>query len=280
MMAPLATLNDLKRRRPEWGPWLAVVEEVVREVGKAHWDVAVPSRVHAHGARVPLLAGSSFSIEPTAVKRLLKQLIGIAARGNTPKLASLAAAARLDLDVTTLFNASVWQDTNVVANAAAVTRTDPEAFQAVLALLAVPFLQACNRRWTHAIPESWVEGFCPVCGAWPAFAEVRGIERRRYLRCGRCGGEWHANALSCPYCATRNHDDLVALVPGSASAAHGAIDACTRCLGYIKTLTTLQGCAPAAVMLKDLATVALDVAALEQGYVRPQGSGYRSVVLS
>ena len=49
----------------------------------------------------------------------------------------------------------------------------------------------CWRRWAAAVPEGWVEPFCPICGAWPALAEVRGIERSRYFRCLRCGAGWH-----------------------------------------------------------------------------------------
>ena len=52
------------------------------------------------------------------------------------------------------------------------------------------------------------------------------------------------------------------------------MDACKRCLGYVKTFTTLQGSPPAKVILDDLASVELDVAAAEQGYKRPQGAGY------
>jgi FdhE protein len=119
----------------------------------------------------------------------------------------------------------------------------------------------------------WVEGYCPVCGSWPAFAEVRGIERNRYFRCGRCGGAWHARALHCPYCSTSEHGELVALVPEN-GGSNAVIDACRRCLGYVKTFTRLQGCAPGQVMLDDLASVDLDIAVLEQGYTRPSGAGY------
>ena len=44
-------------------------------------------------------------------------------------------------------------------------------------------------------------------------------------------------------------------------------------LRYVKTLTRLQGCPPDAVMIEDLGTVDLDVAALECGYTRPSGAG-------
>ena len=55
---------------------------------------------------------------------------------------------------------------------------------------------------------------------------------------------------------------------------NGVIEGCRSCLAYVKTFTRLQGCPPGAVMLEDLASVALDIAALEQGYVRPRGAGY------
>jgi hypothetical protein len=47
-----------------------------------------------------------------------------------------------------------------------------------------------------------------------------------------------------------------------------------RCLGYIKTVTTLQGSPPAKVIVDDLASVDLDIAALEQGCSPPEGAGY------
>jgi len=71
-----------------------------------------------------------------------------------------------------------------------------------------------------------------------------------------------------------DHRELASLVPGK-SGASGVIDACKRCLGYVKTFTTLQGTPPAKILLDDLATVDFDVAALEQGYRRPKGPGHR-----
>lgn len=70
-----------------------------------------------------------------------------------------------------------------------------------------------------------------------------------------------------------DHEQLVSLVPEKSGAGR-MIEACKRCLGYVKTFTTLEGSAPAKVILDDLASVDLDVAAVEQGYKRPQGTGY------
>ena len=101
---------------------------------------------------------------------------------------------------------------------------------------------------------------------------MRGIERSRHLRCGRCGGAWHSQILHCAYCANTNHDELATLSPENPGTT-GSVDACKRCRGYVKLFTRLQGCPPAQVILEDLASVDLDVAALEQGYTRRAGAG-------
>jgi len=272
MTAPDAALNGLRRERPEWEPWLVVVDEILREAGSPAWEAAVPAAAQAQRTAVPLLAGSKLILEVGLVRRLFERLIRTASRVGTPKMSSLKAALHADLEWAPLFTASLSQDSDRINEIAAVSGADAEALHAVIALLPVPFLHACNRRWASSISASWVEGYCPVCGSLPAFAEVRGIERNRYFRCGRCGGEWHARALYCPYCAMSDHDELVALVPEKAGS-NAVIEACQRCLGYVKTFTRLQGCSPGAVMLEDLASVDLDVAAIEHGFARPPGPG-------
>jgi FdhE protein len=272
MSAQDAALNSLRRERPEWEPWLVVVDEILREAGSPAWEAAVPVAAQPQRTAVPLLAGATLALDAALVRRLFERLIRTASRAGTPKMSSLKAALRADPEWAPLFTASLCQDSGRIEEIAAFSGADAEALHAVIALLPVPFLHACNRRWAPSISASWVEGYCPVCGSLPAFAEVRGIERNRYFRCGRCGGEWHARALVCPYCAMSDHDELVALVPEKAGS-NAVIDACRRCLGYVKTFTRLQGCPPGAVMLEDLASVDLDVAAIGHGFARPPGPG-------
>lgn len=266
-------LEGIKRQHPEWEPWLAVIQELLRETQDAKWDAFVPDRTSAQQVKVPLLAEVAVALDMRSVLRLLDQLIRTAYRSGTAKMATLKPVLHAELDVVGLFRASLCQEGDELRKNAAGLGVEPEAFEAVTALIAVPFLQACNRRWSSAKRIDWMEGYCPVCGAWPAFAEVRGIERSRYFRCGRCGGEWQAHCLFCPYCGMTDHNELASLVPEK-GGANSVIEACKRCLGYVKTFTKLQGSPAAKVMLDDLASVDLDVAAFEQGYRRPQGTGY------
>jgi FdhE protein len=264
---------DLGRQYPEWQPWLTVIEEVLREAKDSQWEASVAQPPESKESKVPLLAGATLSMDISAVARWSERLIRVAYRSGAPKMSTLDGLEHERLNTADLFEASLRQNGKWLREAALEVDVDAEALQAVALLVAVPFLQACNRRWASSITESWTEGYCPVCGAWPAFAEVRGIERRRYLRCGRCGGGWQAQCLTCPYCGMTDHEELVSLVPEK-SGSNAAIDACKRCLGYVKAFTTLQGSPPANVMVDDLASVDLDIAALGQGYRRPEGVGY------
>jgi FdhE protein len=275
MMRIDSGLEDLKRKHPEWEPWLAVLQVILGEIGDSKWDASVPVEVQSQQGtgKVPLLAGAALSLDPNSVGRMFDQLIRIASRSGTAKMATLQAIAYVKLDVLAIFRASLNHDGEAMKELASSVAADPEAFRAVGALVSIPFLQACNRALARSIAVSWTQGYCPLCGAWPAFAEVRGIERSRYFRCGRCGAEWQAHCLFCPYCSMTDHKELASLVPEQ-NGAKSVIDACNRCLGYVKAFTKLQGSPPAKVMLDDLASVDLDIAAVEQGYRRPEGLGY------
>jgi FdhE protein len=273
MIATDKSLEVLKHRHPEWRPWLAVIEEVISEAADLKWDCAVPSLSEAQPDKEPMLTGATLVLADGPVQRFLERLLRTACHGGGAQLKTLQHVLSAPINVLDLFQASLCQDSERLKQTAVALGADEEAFQALATLLPLPFLQACSRRWSSSIPESWLAGYCPICGTWPAYAEVRGVERSRYFRCGRCGSAWHAHFLFCPYCGTTDHEKLVSLVPQK-SDSNCVIEACKHCLGYVKSFTLLQGGPAAKVLLEDLATVELDVAAVEQGYRRPQGSGH------
>src|ERR1043166_2436740 len=265
--------QDLERDHPEWKPWLGVLEEVVRESADPQWDKVVPAAPDRQESKIPGLAGATLELQPSLVRRWTERLMRAAVRSGTPQMATLDRATDNGIDLFHLLKAALCQDLEPLQQIAHHLEVDPEAFKAVAVLLPTPLLHACHRAWRASIERSWVEGYCPVCGGWPAFAEVCGIERSRYLRCGRCGGGWEAHCLFCPYCGMADHEELASLVPEK-SGSTGGIQVCKRCLGYVKSFTLLQGTSPDKVIFDDLASVELDVAALEAGYKKAAGLGY------
>ncbi|HWO43350.1 MAG TPA: formate dehydrogenase accessory protein FdhE [Candidatus Eisenbacteria bacterium] len=267
----LTRLEQLSRDYPEWKPWLAVIEEVVTETRAPQWQALVPPRAGSQRPRVPLLSGTVPNMKTAHVESWVRRLIHRAAVAGVPKAASASNGDTVDL--AGLFEASVYQRVEEFDRLARGLGLDREGLEALASLIPIPFLQACGRLWAPRIAESWTEGYCPICGAWPAFAEIRGIERARYWRCGRCGSGWQGVQLVCPYCNMSDHRELESLRLEEAGSTR-AIDACKRCLGYVKSFTVLQGVPSEMVMVEDIASVELDIAALDRNYRRPKGLGY------
>jgi FdhE protein len=208
---------------------------------------------------------------------LAEALGGAAVKGEGSLFMALGALRPGADDSTALLVDAINGDGAAIARVASRTAADAHAVHAVAGLLAMPFLHACRRRWEAHIPTDWNRGYCPLCGAWPAYAEIRGVERSRHLRCGRCASAWAMPHLSCAYCGTRDHEMLARLV-AEGEASTWAVETCNACRGYLKVLTTLRGTAPESVAIEDLAGVELDLAAAARGYRRPDTRGYRLCV--
>src|SRR2546425_11456281 len=180
----------------------------------------------------------------------------------------IAAVTAGRLDTLALFEAAVSQDVDRLDDLAQVVRDNRGVLRILAPIIAMPMLHACRRAWADRVPTGWASGDCPVCGGWPSLAEIRGLDGSRHLRCGGCGGDWRTEWLLCPFCGERDHGNLGSLVSPE-SLERQKIEVCDGCRGYLKTLTTLVPIPPAHVVLQDLATLVLDVAALEKGYRRP-----------
>ncbi len=271
MKDPSAALQRLSEDRPEWRPWLAVVDELFSEAANPRWDDCVPVFAERR-AHVPWLAKASIVISQEHLRRWTVRLLRAAVASGTAPLATLREVADA-APAAELFHAALDQDHRRLEQIASGFNADGAALRGVAALLPIPFLHACRRRLAGHTAASWLDGYCPLCGAWPAFAEVRGIERARYLRCARCAAEWPIHWLYCPFCAAGEHDQLVSLVPEGERRTR-SVEACKRCGAYIKSFAVLQPADALAVLLEDLASVDLDIAAIEQGYRRGEGAGY------
>jgi FdhE protein len=256
--------------RPDCAPWLALLA-LAFDPGVAD-DFAGMVAADAPSAaddRAPLLAGATLVVDAAALRRYVTRLLSTATR-------AAGASARGSVDETgalALLEAAVAQDGAAVARVAEGAGLDAGVLSAVAPVAAMPLLQAHRQRWERHVSPAWARAVCPVCGAWPGLAEMRGLDRAKRFRCLRCAGDWRAEWLACPYCDNRRHAELGALVPAGSPETRRA-ETCARCRGYLKSLATLQASPAVRLGQLDAETLELDVAAVAHGYRRPEGPGH------
>jgi FdhE protein len=111
----------------------------------------------------------------------------------------------------------------------------------------------------------WLRLVCPVCGAEPGYAELRGQElaASRYLHCGFCGWAWPVRRLACPFCDNKDHDRLQTLIIENHLSCK--LEVCDVCRRYVKSVDNKEfiGVIPE---VEVLITPHLDLAAMERGY--------------
>jgi FdhE protein len=258
MTRALSTAS-LAAEHPEWRAWLALYDVARAAIDDPTWRDAVPAVPGAPDGGFPVIDQTTFAIDTRRAARLLNALLD---RAGTSSVSERAVPA--------VFEAAIAEDGDRLQTLALEAGADVERFATAAALAITPLLQRCREAWQVRVPAHYMAAACPLCGAWAALAEARGLERQLRLRCGRCGGDWAAEVVRCAFCATKEHAQLGALV-GETAGDTRRVDTCSACRAYMKTITTLTPCPPADVRLHDLATVDLDVAALSQGYARPDG---------
>jgi FdhE protein len=266
-------LETAAQRHPDGRAWLALLAEALRELEAPAWATAMPQPDPERPPAAPLLAGVTLALDPHMVRRWVRRLLQRAAKVMGSSSAPLAAIDTRRFDPLPLFEAAICLNETQLTDLAKAAGADPSALGALMQVATMPLLQVCGRYLAQQVPIDWSCGYCPVCGAWPTLAEVRGLERTHRWRCGRCGGDWGLALLRCPYCGEANHQRLGSLTTED-NEATCTVDTCLTCKGYVKARAVLQPTPPHAVILEDLATVEWDIVALERGYRRPTPPGY------
>jgi FdhE protein len=114
--------------------------------------------------------------------------------------------------------------------------------------------------------ESWLKGYCPVCGSLPHLSLLREEVGKRYLICSFCGYSWRIDRLICPFCNNKEQEFLQYFY-GEGEETY-RINLCNKCHQYIKTID-LRILGESDPSLEDLATLHLDILAFQKGYKRP-----------
>lgn len=118
----------------------------------------------------------------------------------------------------------------------------------------------------YPLPESWLKGYCPICGSLPALLFLEG-EGERKAHCSWCGAIWGLQRLQCPYCDNQRHESLGYLY--TEAEPNYRMQYCELCKYYFKMIDTREQQERPFLALEELTTLHLDILAQREGWKQP-----------
>jgi FdhE protein len=267
--------QQLKEKRPGYGAVLDFYVQVreAQDASRAFVQVD-PVKVRREWKDLMAEEGSSlvakedFSVDIKASIGLFRTLCRLGRTANphmaaeTQKIDQALADNTLDLKELAAGGGSE----QAIERAAAGRGLDKQIFTFLVRSSTLPSIEAGREQLRDEVDlESWRKVHCPLCGSLPALSLLKGEGGMRYSLCSYCGCQWRVDRLSCSVCGSKEQGALHYFC-GEGEEAH-RIDLCDACHHYIKTIDyrSLEGSDPS---LEDLATLHLDVVAVQKGYKR------------
>lgn len=230
---------------------------------------------------VPALAGEPIPLPVPLLKPALLALCAALARGGAGEVAE-RIRAHLDetrIDAGSLLAASLKRDQIAIRTVAMHQGLAPDLVWLVAELAVSPFVYVLQRSLfdhesaspdLHAALNNWSHGYCPLCGSWPALAEV--VESHRVLRCSFCALAWTPDGYACTYCG--EHGEKFVTAAPNDQRMDRRLEVCGICGGYLKTIDVPALTPFPLLAIADLETMDLDMAAMEKGYNRPTAKDF------
>jgi FdhE protein len=271
----LAELSQLGQQRPALaelaGELRAIIPVLYAEpIGETSPVITAEEASARLAGKIPLLRNQTVGIDRTAFARRWDGITAVLKKRSHDRAGAISTALRQGkLDVDHLVVELMAGRAGSIHAQAEALGLDVPLTATVLWLTLFPLLSHFRVSLAPVLGGvAWPEGFCPCCGSWPKLGEFRGLEQTRFLRCGLCAGEWEFPRLQCPFCGTTDHRQLGYLhVEGEEGKYRAA--SCEECQHYLKMQSTLTALTPPQLLVADLATLHLDLAAAERGYCSP-----------
>jgi FdhE protein len=215
-------------------------------------------------AGVPLLRGEQVDFDRPSLHRRWDT---ICRHHGSDAARSLALAAKLDPAALLGDVLAGRTRPEAVTARAESLGLDPALTATTLRLAAYPALARIAAQLADVRQAvAWQEGFCPTCGSYPLLGEYRGLDQARVLRCGMCASGWEFPRLRCPFCGNSDHRTMGYFhVEGEENRFQTAT--CDQCRGYVKMASTLSALTQVQLLVTDLATLHLDLAAGDRGFL-------------
>ncbi|MDO8793948.1 MAG: formate dehydrogenase accessory protein FdhE [Vicinamibacterales bacterium] len=229
------------------------------------------------GNGIPVLHGEPVPLPQHLLTLAIRDFCERLNTGRTAEAASaIQAAFDGHLDPAAVISACFGRDQHRVRALAEHASVTPDLLWLVADLTVAPLAHLLQRNiFGEAATAAgtplgdalvrWDHGFCPACGSWPALMEAG--DGGHTLRCSFCAMGWTLASYRCVYCGNDGESFLTAApnpeIPGR------RLQLCGECGGYAKVLDLPAPTEFPLVAIEDLASLDLDMAAIERRYGRP-----------
>ncbi len=269
-------IQQLKKKRPGYGEILDFYLKVREAQNSSRASLRIaPIKLRQEWKKLlakegfSLIQREDFPVDIEASAKLFQDLCRIGKEAN-PHLAEQSkkieeALENKRLELKNLFKEGVKE--KKVQQVADGLGLDKKVFSFLIQSSAGPSIQGGMEQLRSEVDsEAWLKGYCPICGSLPSLSLLKEEIGKRYLLCSYCGYQWRVDRLFCPFCNNKDQESLHYLFAEGEEAYR--IDLCDKCHQYIKTID-YRNLAESDPVLEDLATLHLDILALEKGYKRP-----------
>jgi FdhE protein len=269
-------IQQIKKKRPGYGEILDFYHKVKEAQDKAKASINIdPIKLKKEWKELlakegfSLIEKEDFPIDTEASIKLFQFLCQIGKDSN-PRMAEQVrkieeAIKNKEIDLKKLLKRGVKEQE--IEQVAEESELDTIVLSFLIQSSNKPSIEAGVKQLCSKLQlEPWLKGYCPVCGSLPFLSLLKEEVGKRYLLCSYCSYQWRIDRLFCPFCNNKEQ--------GSLHYFHGEeeetcrIDLCHQCHQYIKTIDLRQG-GESDPLLEDLATLHLDILAVQKGYKRP-----------
>ena len=267
----LAELRALRVRLPELAPAVDMQSELVDLQRRIQLRVSTPSPVPVAERQGRVRQGrralelGDLPIEWADAGLAARQTADILHRHDvldSTDHRDLVALVREGADLAPLVAA--WYAETAQGPHTATSSIRPPMLDDVLQLALRPFFGRAVEVAERGVDlGDWRFPWCPFCGASPDLA-VYVDDDRRQLICSRCVGRWDWEAVACPWCPNRDRRQLPSFTSGDGRYRLCACDGCRR---YLKAYNAKGAARPVMPAVDSIATLPLDAAAVQRGYV-------------
>lgn len=223
---------------------------------------------------IPALAAEPIPLPTAILKPTLRTLCQHLADGGggDPALRILSAIDAGTLDAGAVLNAALTRDQKAIKIGAVHRQLQSELVWLVAELAVSPFVFALQQMLlagsdptVAAALDRWKQGYCPVCGSWPALIES--LASRNIVRCSFCALAWTLDDAGCVYCGDLG-PTFVTAAPDAARPDR-RLETCGKCRSYVKAVDVDELSPFPLIAISDLETMDLDMLTMRQGFQRP-----------